>query len=90
MAYIEIKCSNYTYENNKIYINLLNENITNLSDFTNTDELYVYIQYTYKLTNGETVYDVFEKSIEFLSIRAGVPVLNLLMSIPCEINESER
>ena len=64
MAYIEIKCSNYTYENNKIYINLINENITNLSDFTNTDELYAYIQYAYKLTNGETIYDVlFENNI---------------------------
>lgn len=64
MAYIEIKCSNYIYENKKIYIDLLKENITNIGDFAHTDELYVYIQYAYKLTNGETVYDVlFENNI---------------------------
>lgn len=64
MAYLEINCSNFIYENNKIYIDLANENITNISDFTHTDELYAYIQYAYKLTNGETVYDVlFENNI---------------------------
>ena len=64
MAYLEINCSNFTYENNKIYIDLLQENITNISDFANTDELYAYIQYAYKLTNGETAYDVlFENNI---------------------------
>ena len=67
MAYLEINCSNFTYENNKIYIDLLQENVTDIDAFTHTSELYMYIQYAYKLTNGEIIYDVlFENNITLI------------------------
>lgn len=64
MAYLEITCSNFTYENNKIYIDLLQEDVSNLSEFINITDLYIYIQYKYNIVND--VYDVlFDDTVTF-------------------------
>lgn len=64
MAYLEITCSNFIYENNKIYIDLLQEDVSNLSEFINITDLYIYIQYKYNIVND--VYDIlFDDTVTF-------------------------
>lgn len=70
MAYLEINCSNFTYEklsdtsNYRIYVDLLQEDVSNLEEFTNITDLYIYIQYKYNLVND--VYDIlFDNIVTF-------------------------
>lgn len=70
MAYLEVNCSKFTYEkisgtnSYKLLIDLTKENDVDLSEFTGTSDLYVYIQYTYNnLGNNYVV--LFEDVVSF-------------------------
>lgn len=70
MAYLEVNCSKFTYEqisgttSYKLLIDLTKEDDVNLSEFTGTSDLYVYVQYTYN-NLGDTYEVLFEDVVSF-------------------------